>query len=411
VADLLLRERLSSAGAVVIEGPKACGKTWTARQVAASEVLLDIDSNARAALSVDPSLVLSGPVPRLLDEWQLGGSGLWDHVRRAVDDRQQPGQFILTGSSTPADDVRRHSGAGRFAHLRMRPMSLFETGHSSAQVSLSDLIAGARPSCPDPGLGIADLLDRIAVGGWPANLTRSVAAAVQANVDYLAQAREVDVPALSGTRRDPARLDRLLTSLARNVATEVKIAALSRETAGDDASLARSTIYDYLAALERLLLIEDVPAWSTHLRSKASLRKEPKRHFADPSLAVAALRSGPARLLADLNYTGFLFESLVVRDLRVLSAPLGGQVFHYRDSFGMEVDVIVQLPDGRWAAFEVKLGADRVDEAAAALTRLANAVDTRRAGAPAALGVITANGYGYVRDDGIAVLPIAALCP
>ena len=412
VADGELIERLASAGAVLIEGPKACGKTWTARQVAASEVLLDLDANARAALEVAPQVVLAGATPRLIDEWQVGGTRLWNHVRREVDERQQPGQFILTGSSTPSDDITRHSGAGRFSRIAMRPMSLYEMGHSSADISLAALLAGERPACPDPGQGLLELLERVAVGGWPAGLTRDLDAALQQNRDYLAQAREVDIPSVSGARRDPRRLDRLLSSLARNVATEVKISALARETAGgEDTAIARSTIYDYLSALERLMLVEDVPAWAPQLRSKARLRQEPKRHFVDPSLAVAALEITPKRLLDDLNYAGFLFESLVVRDLRILAAPLGGTASHYRDANGVEADVVLQLRDGTWGAFEVKLGPERIEEAAASLRRFAESIDSARSGEPAVLGVITNGTYGYFRPDGIMVLPIAGLCP
>lgn len=412
VADGQLRKRLASAGAVVLEGPKACGKTWTARQMAASEVLLDVDRNARAALDVAPALVLDGAVPRLIDEWQLGGTTLWNHVRREVDDRQKAGQFILTGSATPRDDIARHSGAGRFARIGMRPMSLYEMGFSSGAASITGLLAGEGIACPDPGLGVLELIDRIAIGGWPANLTRELDSALQYNRDYLSDAREVDITSMLGSRRDPVRLGRLLTSLARNVATEVKVTALAREAAAeDDTALARSTVYDYLDALRRLMLVEDVPAWSPHLRSKAALRQEPKRHFVDPSLAVAALVATPRRLLADLNYAGFLFESMVVRDVRILSAPLGGTVSHYRDSNGVEADIVLQLPDGTWGAFEVKLGPERVDEAAASLHRFRNAVDTSKAGEPAVLGIITTTTYGYVRKDGVAVIPVAALCP
>lgn len=412
IADQQLSDRLKSAGAILVEGPKACGKTWTARQFSASEVLLDIDSNARAALGVDPTLVLHGDNPRLIDEWQIGGTPLWNQVRRTVDDRQARGQFILTGSSTPADDVIRHGGAGRFAKITMRPMSLFELGDSTGTISLAALFAGERPSCPEPGLSLIDSLERIAVGGWPTNLGIDVADALQQNIDYLALAREVDIPAVSGTHRDPTKLGRLLASLARNTATEVKLSALSRDTVADDgAELARTTIYDYLSALERLMLIEDVPAWAPHLRSRAAIRREPKRHFIDPSLAVAALAATPKRLLADLNYAGLLFESMVVRDLRVLSAPLRGTVAHYRDSNGVEADVILQLPEGTWGAFEVKLGRERIDEAAASLLRFAATIDTRRTGEPAFLGVITTATYGYTRPDGVQVIPLAALCP
>jgi len=397
---------------VLIEGPKACGKTQTARRASASEVLLDLDSGARAALDVDPRIVLSGVTPRLVDEWQIGGTPLWNGVRREVDDRQVPGQFILTGSATPRDDVVRHSGAGRISRIRMRPMSLFEMGRSTGDISLARLLEGELAPCPDPGLSIPELVEALAVGGWPANLGRSVEAALQADVDYLTNAMEVDIPAVSGTTRDPMRLDRLVRSLARNTATEVKVAVLARESGADEAPpLARSTVYDYLAALERLMVVDDAPAWSPHLRSAATPRKEPKRHFADPSLAVAALRATPTRLLGDLEFAGFLFESMVVRDLRALATPLGATVAHYRDSNGVEADVVVQLPDGRWSAFEVKLGVGRIDEAAASLHRFASHIDTDRTGEPTTLGIITTTTYGYRRPDGIAVIPIAALGP
>jgi predicted AAA+ superfamily ATPase len=356
--------------------------------------------------------VLDGAVPRLIDEWQLGGTTLWNHVRRVADDRQAAGQFILTGSATPTDDIDRHSGAGCFARIDMRPMSLYEMGFSSGAASIAGLLAGEGLACPDPGLVVVEILERIAVGGWPANLTRELDAALQHNRDYLTNAREVDIETTVGNRRDPVRLGRLLTSLARNIATEVKVSALARDAAGEDeTALARSTVYDYLDALRRLMLVEDVPAWSPHLRSRAASRQEPKRHFVDPSLAVAALAATPQRLLADLNYAGCLFEPLVVRDLRILSAPLGGAVSHYRDSNGVEADVVLQLPDGTWGAFEVRLGPQRVDEAAASLHRFRSAIDTGESGEPAVLGVITTASYGYVRKDGVAVVPIAALCP
>ncbi len=410
VVDTELQRRLNAAGAVVIEGPKACGKTETARRRAASSVLLDIDDNARRAAAIDPSLVLEGPTPKLIDEWQVE-PGLWNHVRRAVDDRGIPGQFVLTGSSAPADDVARHTGAGRFSFLRMRPMTLFESGHTNGAVSLAALLAGEPARSEDPGLTVADLADRITAGGWPAQLGRRVSDAARAARDYLEQIRHVDVSRVAGSRRDPARVERLLRSLARNTSTGVAITALAADAGGGDGPLDRHTVAEYLNILERLMVIENLPAWAPHLRSRANLRTSPKRHFVDPSLAVAAMGAGPQRLLGDLNLLGLLFESLAIRDLRVLTQPLDAQVLHYRDNYGVEADAVVQLPDARWAAFEVKLGAGLVDEGAEALLRFRDAIDTRSSGEPAVLGVIAGTGFGYTRPDGIAVIPLGALAP
>jgi uncharacterized protein len=410
VVDAELQGRLAASGAVVIEGAKACGKTATATRVAASQVMLDVDARARQALAVDPSLVLDGERPRLLDEWQVEPS-LWNHVRRAVDAAGAPGQFVLTGSAVPPDDADRHSGAGRFSFLRMRPMTLFESGISTSVVSLAGLFDGEPVRAADPGLNLRTLIERIVIGGWPAQQDQPVADAARAARDYLEQVRQVDISQVGGIRRDPARVGSLLASLGRNVATEVKNSVLAADAGGSDGALDDHTVAGYLDALQQLMVIEDQRAWAPHLRSKAVLRKAPKRHFVDPSLAVAALAAGPDRLLADLNLLGLLFESLVVRDLRVYAQPLDGQVLHYRDNYGIEVDAVVQLADGRWGAFEVKLGAGMVDEGAKSLLRFVEQIDLDRAGQPTVLAVICASGYGYVRDDGVAVVPIGALCP
>jgi predicted AAA+ superfamily ATPase len=408
IVDDELRHRLNAAGAVVIEGPKACGKTETARQQAGSSVLLDIDAQARAAAQVDPSLVLEGAVPRLLDEWQVEPS-IWNHVRRAVDARQAPGQFILTGSSVPPDQVDRHTGAGRFSFLRMRPMSLVESGESSGEINLRELFEGGEIHAADSGMTVSRLAEVITAGGWPAQQGASVTAASQAAIDYLQQVCTVDVAQVGGVRRDPLKVEALVRSLARNTGTEVAVTTLARDAGGSDEALSRITVMEYLDALERLMVIEDQPAWAPHLRSTRQLRSSPKRHFVDPSLAVAALRAGPKRLLQDLNFLGLLFESLVIRDLRVLSQPLGGKVMHYRDNKGLEIDAIIELADGRWAAFEIKLGQRAIEQGAASLMKFRNLVDPEHRGEPVLLGVITGTGYGYVRKDGIAVIPIGAL--
>jgi uncharacterized protein len=408
VVDDELRQRLDAAGAVVIEGPKACGKTETAKQQSRSAVLLDVDPQAAAAARIDPSLVLAGPTPRLLDEWQTAPA-IWNSVRRAVDERQAAGQFILTGSSVPPDDVDRHTGAGRFSFLRMRPMTLAEAGHSSGEISLASTVAGEPVRAADAGMTVARMAELITVGGWPAQLGASVSAAAQAAVDYLHQICTVDVGRATGGRRDPVKIAALTRSLARNVATEVSLTTMATDASGADGELSRVTVANYLDALARLMIIEDQPAWAPHLRSTRQLRSSPKRHFVDPSLAVAALRAGPERLLADLNYFGLLFESLVIRDLRAFAQPLGGTVLHYRDNKGLEVDAIIEFADGRWAAFEVKLGQRAIDEGAASLIKFRNIVDTSQRGEPTVLAVITATGYGYTRPDGIAVIPISAL--
>jgi predicted AAA+ superfamily ATPase len=410
VVDGELGERLVAAGAVLIEGPKACGKTETALRVAKSSVMLDIDMQAKQALTVDPSLVLEGSTPRLIDEWQESPS-IWNEVRRMVDLRKTLGQFILTGSSVPNDEPNRHSGAGRFSILTMRPMTLFEMGYSAGLVSLARLMEGESPKSGPRELSLENLADLIVRGGWPRHLELTSRAAARSVRDYLDNICHVDVQRIAGGHRDPGRLERLLRSLARNVATEVAIDVLGSDAGGESGPLAHNTVVDYLDALERLMVIENQPAWSPHLRSRTTLRRSPKRHFVDPSLAVAALGATAERLARDFEALGLLFESLVVRDLRVLSQPLDGEVFHYRDKGGQEVDAIVQLRDGRWAAFEVKLGAGRIDEGAASLLRFAGKIDSVLTGAPSMLGVITPGGYGYMRADGVAVIPMTALGP
>lgn len=410
IVDDELLIRLGATGAVVIEGPKACGKTATARQVAASEVLLDTDLNARQAISVDPSLVLEGATPRLIDEWQIEPE-IWNHVRRTVDDRRRPGQFILTGSAVPADDITRHTGAGRITRLRMRPMTLFEVGRSSGAISLAELLAGEPARSADPGFTVPELAEEVAVGGWPGFRHLSVTQSLRAVRDYLDEIRRVDVSRVDGTRHNPAKVEQLLRSLARNVATYAAATTLAEDVRGSDGPLSDDTVREYLAALGRLMIVEDQPPWAPHLRSRYVLRRASKRHFVDPSLAVAAVRATPRRLLQDLVMFGFLFESLVIRDLRVYAQAADASVLQYRDSDGLEVDAIVEAADGRWAAFEIKLGRGRIEEAAANLKRFAKRIDTGKCGQPSALAVIVGTGFGYVRDDGIAVVPIGTLKP
>jgi predicted AAA+ superfamily ATPase len=412
VMDGILQQRLRSSGAVLLEGPKACGKTSTAEQVTKSQVYLDIDEAARAALEVDPALVLTKSTPQLIDEWQINATRVWNWVRTEVNRRGKPGQFVLTGSAVPIDDVRRHTGAGRIARLRMRPMSLFESGESTGAMSLAALLDGQHPASPESLLSVDEVAGLVVRGGWPLNLTMTNPDAAQANVDYLRNIAEVDIQRVGGARRDPARVQRFLQALARNVAMEQKVARLAAETDGVDGQIARTTAYDILSILEQLMVVEAQPPFATHLRSRATLNKAPRTHFVDPSLAVAALQASKEQLLADLKTFGLLFESLVIRDLRIYADPVGGTVQHYRDSDGLEVDAVVQTSSGTWGAFEIKLGTGQIDAAAKTLTDFAAKVATEKVGVPAVLAIITASGYGYTRpSDGIIVIPIGALGP
>ncbi len=410
IVDKELSDDLSAIGAAVIEGPKACGKTMTAQHAATSEVRLDVDPKARETAALEPALILDGPTPRLIDEWQLEPM-IWNHVRRAIDDRGEAGQFILTGSAVPADDITRHSGAGRLTRLRMRPMSLFEKGLSTGRISLGRLLEGEKEGTPEAKLTLMEIADEISIGGWPGYLQKTREQALTAGRRYLEEIRRVDISEVSGARRDPVKVGRLLRSVGRNVSTQTAITTLARDAGGVDGPLKSETVDEYLNALRQLMVVEDQPAWGVHLRTTHTLRKASKLHFVDPSLAVAAMGSGPERLIRDLNALGLLFESMVIRDLRVYAQAADAEVLHYRDSDGLEVDAIIEARDGRWAAFEVKLGFNQVDEAAASLRKFVKRIDTDRCGPPAALGVIIGSGYGYKREDGVHVIPIGALGP
>jgi uncharacterized protein len=408
IADSELKERLAYAGAVLVEGPKACGKTEAARQVARSEARLDVDDEVRESAEIDPRLVLDGEAPRLLDEWQIVPA-IWNHVRRAVDDRQKPGQFILAGSAQPTDDVTRHSGAGRISRLRMRPMSLFELGVSGGEISLAALLDGEEGITPNPELELPDLAVALCRGGWPALRDQDEPNALRGVRDYLEEMPH-DTQRL-GPRHRPERVTRLIESLARNVGTAVTASTLASDASRPEDPVSDDAVTDYLGALTRLFVVEDQPAWQPHLRSRHRLRRSLKRHFTDPSLAVAALRGTPEALMRDLNFLGLLFESMVVRDLRVYAQPLRGEVQYYKDNSGLEVDAIVDAGTA-WGAFEVKLGGTKpVDEAAKSLLKFRDRIDVSKTGPPAVLGVIVASGLGYVRKDGVQVIPIGCLGP
>lgn len=410
-ADAELTSRLRATGAVLVEGPRACGKTQTALRAAKSAVRLDRDQAARRAGALNPALLLDGGRPRLIDEWQLV-KDVWNEVRGDVDDHpEETGRYILAGSAVPSDDETRHTGSLRITRLRMRPMSLAESGHSSRAVSLASLFGGGDAEAVDPGLDIRDIVERIVVGGWPALVRRDPVDALVATQGYLDETCRVDLGRLEGPRHDPEHVARVLRSLARNTASEVSARTVATDVAGADSSIDYHTVLAYVRALARVFVVEDLPAWAPELRSRGVLRSSVKRHFVDPSLAAAALGAGVDRLLADPETLGFLFESLVVRDLRIYGQAIGATVSHYREAKGAEADAILEMRDGRWAALEVKLGQGEIDRAAATLLRVIDHVDTDRHGRPSFTAVVTGWGYSYRRPDGVMVIPIGALAP
>ena len=408
VVDSLVSASLEANPIVVVEGAKGCGKTWTGMHHAQSQVLLADTPGARMQAETLPRRVLDGPRPRLVDEWAMVPS-VWDAAKHVVDEGRDNGCFILTGSSRPADDITRHSGAGRVGRIRMRPMSLVESGESTGEVSLGSLFDGDPCDTGEPAVSIPDLAESLCRGGWPRNLGRSTFAAQEHLDGYLDEMARVEVPG-NRTRHDPRRVHRLLTSLARNVSTPASLSTLATDVAGEP-PLSWPTTASYMDELERLFLVEDLPAWVTRIRSKAKLRKAPKRHFVDPSLAAALLGADPDRLLDDLETMGLLFESLVIRDLRVYAAANRAEVYHYKNSYEHELDAVVERRDGRWIAIEVKLGLSQVEEAADSLAQACRSIDAGKRGRPAKKLAITGHGYSYERDDGVSVVPITALGP
>jgi predicted AAA+ superfamily ATPase len=409
VADPIIRDALTDFGAIVLEGPRAVGKTTTGLHHAASSVRLDASPQIAGLAETSPGSILAGESPRLIDEWQLAPT-LWNAVRHEVDQRGRSGQFILTGSATPADERTRHSGAGRFRRLRLRPMALAESGESTRDVSLRDILDGAEVAALG-GPTVEDYASLIVRGGWPALVDAPQRSATEYLGGYLDDVSRVDIPGM-GMRVDPLRMRALLRALARNVATEIPIAKLAREAeiGPHGAATSGQTARRHIDALTRVFVVEELPAWAPHLRSKVRLRVQPVWHFIDPSLAAAALGASRERLLGDLETFGFFFESLCIRDLRVYAEGLGGEMFHYRDETGLEVDAILELRDGSWAAFEVKLGGTKaVDAGARSLHALEAKVTQARASELKAKVVLTAGDISYMRPDGVRVVAIGHL--
>ncbi len=412
VVDNEVESALRMSPAVVIEGPRACGKTWTGRRFAASAVTMDDSDDVRLAVALDPAALLDGDTPRLLDEWQLAPR-IWNPMRHACDRRARPGQFILTGSADPPDDVTRHSGAGRVLRVRLRPMSLFESGESSGSVSLGRLLDGERTAGGHSDLSIVDLVDLVCRGGWPWLLGESPQVAQTRLRGYLGEIARTDVARSGGPAHDPAGVGRLLVSLGRNESTDASYKTLAGDMSGSrDIQVHPRTVKRYIDALSRLFVVEGLPAWAPHLRSRAQLRRSEKRYFVDPSLAVAALRTAPRRLRADLSFFGLLFESLVIRDLRVYAQANDCRMSYYRDSTSLEVDTVIERGDGEWMAMEIKLGGKKlIEQGLKSLLKLRDRVDADRMGRPSALVIITATGYGFNHPKGVRVVPISTLGP
>jgi predicted AAA+ superfamily ATPase len=408
VYDTQLAERLESAGAVLIRGVKGCGKTETAQQIARSSTNLLLETDARiAAFSLEQ--VLQGAKPRLIDEWQEFPK-IWDSVKVSLDDSRLKGQYILTGSATPHDDARIHSGVGRFSVLTMYPMTWIEKGFSCGLNSVTEVFRDGTVQFEEASITLAEISEKIILGGWPQLLFSTQNEAVQFLQDYLSLICEVDVNRVGTdtTRRDPVKVRRLLESYARNISTEASYTTLARDVAGDR-DMNSETVAEYLDALSRLMIVDFLPAFRPHVTSKRALRSTPVKHFVDASLAVGALRLNVDTLVADPLYLGLLFESCVVQNIRAALSNTGAVFSHYRDSRGKEIDLIVELPGGYWCAVEIKLGFGQVEEAAQNLINFSESIDGSLTPKPKHLIVITGNGFAHQREDGVIVIPFTSL--
>lgn len=415
IVDSLLQDKLEAKGAVLIEGPKWCGKTTTATQKAASILHMDNptekDQNLTLA-KLNPLRLLKGAVPRLIDEWQIAPT-LWDSIRYEVDQREEMGQFILTGSAVPADTKEiNHSGTGRFSWLMMRPMSLYESKESTGEISLKELfdentnIDGENPN------DIEKLAFLICRGGWPGAIDLKEKPALQQAFDYLDGVVKSDINRADGIEKNEERVRRIMRSLARNQGSQTPTTVIANDIlANDSSSVNEDTVQTYIKALKKIFVIEDMPAWNPNLRSKSAIRTSDTRYYVDPSIASASLGLGPDDLLNDLNTFGLLFETLCVRDLRIFAESLNGSVYHYRDNTGLECDAVIHLRNGKYGLIEIKLGGDDlIEEGAKTLKKLKDCIDTTKMNKPSFLMVLTGIGkYAYKREDGVLVIPIGVL--
>lgn len=417
VSDQLLKEQLEAAGGVLIQGAKWCGKTTTALQQARSVIYMNDpmkNANYMHLAETNISLLLEGDSPLLIDEWQLAPQ-LWDAARYTIDQRGATGQFILTGSAVPADRSKiTHTGTGRFAWLTMRPMSLWESSESNGGISLTSLFDGEMQGCRAPGYDLRHIALLTCRGGWPAALDLSEKASLRQAYNYIDAVSEQEISDVDGTRRDAALTKRLLRSYARHQGTQASVASILNDIlTNEKGNTTETTITSYLKALEKIFVIENMPAWNPNLRSKAAIRTSDTRYFVDPSVAAAALRLGPSDLIADMNTFGLLFETLAARDLRVYADALDGDVFHYRDKNGLECDAVLHLRNGHYGLIEVKIGGEKwIEQGAENLMSLSKIINTEKMYEPSFMMVLTAVGdFAYRRKDGIYVVPITCLKP
>ena len=415
IADRILQRKILGKGAVLIEGPKWCGKTTTAKQLAKS--FLDLGDSAilkqsTALIDISPQTLLKGDTPRLIDEWQALPS-IWDSIRSEVDRRGEPSQFILTGSSVlPEADETIHSGTGRFATIKMRPMSLYESGESTGTVSLKELFECDSIEVQQNDLELEDIAYLTCRGGWPWATLISREVALDQAFEYFDSVVKKDILRVDKVKRSAERAKLLLRSYARNISQQVSYGTIRKDMLSNDAStLDEDTVADYIKALKKLFVIEDLAAWNPNIRSKAAIRTSDTRHFVDPSIGTAALGLGPQDLINDLKSFGFFFEDMVVRDLRVYAEALDGELYHYRDSNGLECDTVLHRRNGSYALLEVKLGGEQnIEEGAMSMISLAKNIDTDKTPSPSFMAVIVGVGqYAYQRKDGVYVIPIGCL--
>ena len=415
IADDILARKLEGKGAVLIEGPKWCGKTTTAEQIAASILYMDDPEKKEQNISMselNPKRLLKGETPRLIDEWQLAPK-LWDAIRFEIDHRSELGQFLLTGSAVPADTKEiTHSGTGRFTWLTMRPMSLYESGDSTGEVSLKELFEGNDEVDGEADIDIERLAFLACRGGWPQSIDMREEIALDQAHDYYDAVVRSDINRADNVKKNTEKVRRLMRSYARNQGSQVPNTVLALDvSANDEDSISDDTVASYLNALRKIFVVEDMPAWNPNLRSKTAIRTSDTRYYVDPSIAAAALGVGPNDLINDLNTFGFIFETLCIRDLRVFADALNGHVYHYRDKEGQECDAVVHLRNGQYGLIEIKLGGDKlIEEGAESLKAMESKIDTGKMKAPAFLMVLTGVGdYAYRRKDGVCVVPVGCL--